>query len=606
MKQKLQTPYYSRLTRMSFLLFTIFVLTFCSISCLVAWNSKRADFLRPYDQTLDMLKTAYEAKQRNMYQLIMPLIASDQLSVMGDFFSDKSDGSLSDYYFMQKMLAQLRNAARHDEDISAIYLYKPCNRSFYRYSVSKDVFGKISSSDAFCGDYLSAQDVRMTTGTLGIPYRLSGSKTTLAESLYAIGSRALMLTAGGSEKPGIFFCYNADAFKSILESRSLSDGARFYLFTTDGHIIFDSRSEYAENSYTELPNMGNLVSDSATVTVSSERCIKSVYTDSSRGYSALYYIPEKTVWRQIMQTEVLLLLCAAFCIVVIALLLFASGRAFSLRMSMLTKGMAKVGGNDLNYRLPVRKENDEFSFISTRFNDMCAQLQKEVKKTYLSNIRRQKAEFYAMQTSINPHFLYNTLEIFRQKLHERGDPQMEEMLLLLSRLFHYQTHGYNYVMLADELENLQTYLDFFTIWYGDRFSYEVDIPDELLIYGIPKYTLQPIVENFFLHGLRPGDANQIMLTAKKEREDILIEVRDNGLGISPEKLKELWNLLYHETDAYHHLGLVNVHERVLVTFGEGHGLTVDSPGVNLGTTVRIRMRAMSVENLRRQVEESEQ
>ena len=604
MKRRLQTPYYSGLARISFWLFTIFVLIFCGVSCLVLWYSKREEFLRPYNQTLDMLENAYEGKQKQLSQLILPLLDSDQLGAMGDFFDDANDVKLSDYDFTRKMLTQLKYVSRQDSDISMIYLYKERNHSFYSYSVASGSFKKASSSEAFCKDYLSSDDVRMLTGTQRII--IGNAKTPLEENLYAIGSRMLLLGTG-NKKPGVIFCYNADAFRKVLQSRSLSEEARFYIIAANGNVIFDSDSQYENNSYVPLPDKDNILSDSAEITVGNSRCIKSIYMDSALGYSALYYIPEKCIWNQIIQTEALLLTGATLCIIVIALLLLSSEKSFSSRMSKLCEGMTKVGGNDLNYRLPMSRDRDEFSFITQRFNNMCDQLQKEIDKTFRSNLRRQKAEFYALQTSINPHFLYNSLEMFRQKLHERGDPQMKEMLLLLSRLFQYQTHGHNYVMLAEEMENLQIYLDFFTIWREDCFSCEINMPDELLPYGIPKYTFQPIFENFFLHGLRPGNMNQIILSAKKESDDILIEIQDNGAGISAEKLEEIQNLLRHETDTDNHLylGLANVHERIRITFGKGYGLTIDSPGPDRGTTIGIRMRAESVENLRRREETSE-
>ncbi len=267
-------------------------------------------------------------------------------------------------------------------------------------------------------------------------------------------------------------------------------------------------------------------------------------------------------------------------------------------MNQLIQGMMLIGKNNLQYRLPQSKKNDEFAFVSNKFNDMCCQLEEEINNTYLSKIRQQEAEFYAMQTSINPHFLYNAFEVFRQRLHAHGDPKMEQMLLLLSRLFQYQTHGSNYVMLGEELEILQTYLDFFTLWYEERFSCNIQVPDELLACGIPKYTLQPIMENFFLHGLRPGNDNQITLKAVKEKHDVILEFSDNGAGIEPKQLQELKDRLSYKTDLSGHLGLINVHERIMITFGPKYGLTINSPGRNQGTTIQVLMREESLSSLK--------
>ena len=318
MKQQVQTPFYWKLMKLSFLIFLVIVVVFCCLTSSIVWKSQKTDFLQNYEQTLDELVSTYDEKHNDFYRILMPLLYSDQLNVMEDFFSDDQDDLLHDYSFIQKMLTQLNNVAIRDGSILAIYFYKPVNDSYYRYLVSTKTFTKVSDEEAFCKDYAEQARVRITLGTRSIPYKISNPSTDSILNLYAIGSSSLMVSVRG-EKPGVIFCYDSRELNQIVQKRLLSDQVRYYITTESGQVIFDSQEEYKKDSYVMFSNMQDILSDSQSVTINGEHCIKSVYQNSQRGYYAFYYLPEKIVWRQIITTEALLLTCALFCVMSIAL-----------------------------------------------------------------------------------------------------------------------------------------------------------------------------------------------------------------------------------------------------------------------------------------------
>ena len=133
---------------------------------------------------------------------------------------------------------------------------------------------------------------------------------------------------------------------------------------------------------------------------------------------------------------------------------------------------------------------------------MCDDLQRNVEKAYLYEIAQRKAELYAMQTSINPHFLYNALEQIRVQILKSNSAAASHMLLLLSKMYRNQTRRNLYITIAEECSQSENLINFYMYRYGD-FEYEFNIHSSIKIYGIPKNTLQPLIENYFVHGFIP-------------------------------------------------------------------------------------------------------
>ncbi|GHT94727.1 hypothetical protein FACS1894141_1940 [Spirochaetia bacterium] len=261
--------------------------------------------------------------------------------------------------------------------------------------------------------------------------------------------------------------------------------------------------------------------------------------------------------------------------------------------------MEQIGLHNLRYRLANDSRNDEFSMIVQCFNQMCDDLQETVEKVYMQQIKQKSAAFHALQVSVNPHFLYNTLEAIRGKLEDEGQNGSAEMIVMLARYFEYQIKGDTFVTVQEELEKLNLYAAFFSLRFEDRFDFRVDTEDTLLPYGAPKCTLQPILENYFIHGLKSGGDNTIRVNGRLEQGMIIITYRDNGRGIKAERLLELnegmKNTIYDENS----LGLINVHQRIVIAFGEGCGVTIDSLE-GIGTTITVRFWARTMEELKKQ------
>jgi two-component system sensor histidine kinase YesM len=219
--------------------------------------------------------------------------------------------------------------------------------------------------------------------------------------------------------------------------------------------------------------------------------------------------------------------------------------------------------------------------------------QQQLSDQYRREIEARQTEVAALQSQINPHFLYNTLEAIRGKALLEGAQETSDMVEALSRLFRYSISlPGQFVTLEQELENLGDYMKIQEYRFGKKISFQKDIEanDALLSYELPKLTLQPIVENAIFHGLeRKLGAGLIQLTIFTTQCHLIIRVSDDGVGMSDETLQRVQSRLSGgapRPGSSKSIALSNVNERIRLRFGREYGLSVSST-LYVGTDVEL-------------------
>lgn len=203
----------------------------------------------------------------------------------------------------------------------------------------------------------------------------------------------------------------------------------------------------------------------------------------------------------------------------------------------------------------------------------------------------RKAEFDLLQAQINPHFLYNTLDAIVWSAEAGNQKQVVNMVGCLSDFFRLSlNNGREIVSIGDELSHVRSYLVIQQIRYQDILKYEVEVPEELFKYEIPKITIQPIIENAIYHGIKnKRGGGKITVNGEESGDNVIISISDDGIGMDPDKLLEVKNALTGnspKTDVVY--GLYNVNERIKLNFGEEFGLNIES-AFGAGTTVTIKL-----------------
>lgn len=196
----------------------------------------------------------------------------------------------------------------------------------------------------------------------------------------------------------------------------------------------------------------------------------------------------------------------------------------------------------------------------------------------------------ALQMQINPHFLFNTLEAIKINILLGETAEAAEMIRILAGIFRWNVKsGESIVTLEEELIYAKSYLDLQKIRLKDRLETVYEISDEVKNVKVIKLILQPIIENAVAHGIEEiAQKGQIAITAEKQGDVVIIHVKDNGLGMSAEKLESIRSEIYSkiEPDSSYKIGLRNVNERIKIYFGQQYGIKINSsPGQ--GTDVSI-------------------
>lgn len=218
---------------------------------------------------------------------------------------------------------------------------------------------------------------------------------------------------------------------------------------------------------------------------------------------------------------------------------------------------------------------------------------KLIKEVSDINERERKAQIRALQSQINPHFLYNTLDTIQWKALDYKAYDIADMIQKLSRIFRISlSNGREFIPLENEIEHVKNYLDIQKIRYNEKIDYEIDISNDVVNVVVPKLIIQPLVENSIYHGIKPSDKNgTIKIDVKSEGTMIKITVSDNGVGMNDGDLENL----KHDLDAHKesdHYGLYNVNEKLFLTYGNDYTMRLKNKN---GFTVEILIPDRSLE-----------
>ena len=307
-------------------------------------------------------------------------------------------------------------------------------------------------------------------------------------------------------------------------------------------------------------------------------------------------IPNGPLQRQIPYLSDSLVISLLAILVLGLLLAFLLHRMITPPITALQNRITKISSGDFSFD-PAIEWNNELGDIGRGINSMSASVTALMDHRLEDEKQKQDLEYRMLQNQINPHFIYNTLNSIKWMATIQHAPGIAEMVTALSRLLKsVSKSNERLVPLYEEFALLNDYFTIQQYRYGGTITLDVSyIEDEKLNHSclIPRFTLQPLVENAIFHGIEPkGSAGEVTLRVERDTTngDVLIRLTDDGIGMTAEQAaKALQEPGPEEAAAkYRHVGMWNVHKRLQYSFGEAYGLSIESePGV--GTTVMVRL-----------------
>ncbi|MDE7323665.1 MAG: histidine kinase [Lachnospiraceae bacterium] len=256
--------------------------------------------------------------------------------------------------------------------------------------------------------------------------------------------------------------------------------------------------------------------------------------------------------------------------------------------------MEQVGTGNFDIVLPVRS-SDEIGVLAGRFNQMSEALKQHINQSYVAQIRQNEAELTALKSQIYPHFLYNTLEVIRMTALDDSEKRVPEMIEALSQQIHYLIGPMqDMVPLEKEIDIVRKYVYLLNCRISGKIQLNMNV-QSVSCMTVPKLILQPVVENAYVHGIKPKKGSGcIMIEAYVEDKVLHINVMDNGVGMDEEAVGRLYGIMNGTNpgikSAYNwqSIGLKNVNDRIKYLYGETYGIEITST-VGIGTNVHIIM-----------------
>jgi len=391
---------------------------------------------------------------------------------------------------------------------------------------------------------------------------------------------------------------DADAIASALRNASLGPGSNVVIQAADGVEIIRTNPVQSDMDRIPLGWPGPLKPGEVLLTEQKEAMITAAGIDMA-DWTVIGITPKRDLQLELRETQRFLLSVVIVLVFAATLLATFVSRSFSSPFKRLIQQMKQVELG--NFKGQVRVQSyQELNVLVSSFNRMVNQMDELIERIKLASISEKNAQLQALQSQVNPHFLFNTLDMIYWMLDERENDRLGKVILALSQIFRYgsEWEEASRAPLRRELEQLRHYLTIIQTRLGGRVHTEFAIEDRWLELEVPKMFLQPIVENAVKYGLEPLDRPGLLRISSQERDGNLeIIVEDNGVGMEETALEHISRTLEEsgssrrELESGEHggtgrrgIGLQNVHLRIRLMFGENYGIGIASR-LNEGTKV---------------------
>jgi len=373
---------------------------------------------------------------------------------------------------------------------------------------------------------------------------------------------------------------------NLITATDLGDGGHISIYDKNYNIVYTSLSE---------------INDSETEAVK-ELVLGTEQVKLNYDYILFMSTISSTSWRVAIFTNnsglnitlrnfIFTISIIAFAIILLfVLVMWFVGNSITRPIRTLQQEMIKV--QNFNYVASANSQIEHGSLevrdLQNSFNQMMGRI-KELMNTVLEEQDEQrKSELKALQNQINPHFLYNTFDSVIYMIDKGENDKAEQMIVALSKFFRISvSKGHNIIPLKSELEHAKYYLMIQKLRFGDTFEYKFNVSQKLFQYFVIKLILQPIIENAIGHGLKDSSVEKNIITVNGflDGDLIKLEVIDNGYGILPEKVKEIYDS-FNDKNIHNGVGLKNVYERIRIYYGEKADIKIESE-LDVGTKITI-------------------
>lgn len=388
---------------------------------------------------------------------------------------------------------------------------------------------------------------------------------------------------------------SAKYFQDIMKNANITSEGLVYLMSENGRMITSSNSSILQ----KMQKKGILLNYGAELFMEKKKEGQKEYYITRQNvdgasWQMILIIPENEYEDQYRFLWLSAALMLGSMIAVIVLMSYLLSGYYVGRLKKLNVEMTGLESGNLNANLPITTEEDEIEEIYHNFNGMVQEVQRLMQEHYQLGKEVKMAEVRALQAQINPHFLYNTLDLINWISMDYGAEEIGTLTWNLARFYRLSlNHGKSLISIGEEVEHVEVYVNIENYHFDNAISLEVDVPEELKSYACLNIILQPFVENAIVHGIaeKPDiESCEIRICARREEQDIVFSVQDDGPGVDVKEMQK--ETRQDIRTAQHGYGVRNINFRLKLCFGEKYGVTYLES--EKGTHVEIKIPVMTM------------
>lgn len=450
------------------------------------------------------------------------------------------------------------------------------------YHIAKQEEGRLHWVPTY--DYADMFDIAYIKD-LNIDYRFMFSVVEMFSSSIYDGSDYVGFDSD-TEKPILIINYKEDFFQKVFNGSIPIEGSNYYVITKEGQIVShqDQSKITRVMSAQWLDDMKRKGSGTDIIAIDGEKMLICYDTSRVTEWISVAMVPLDRLLDQVLPALRLNTFFTALVVIIISIILsYLITDRITSPIKILTQATKKVGEGNFGERIKEVGSSEFKEFIHT-FNSMNEKIQKLITENYEIRIRETEAEITALNLQLDPHFMYNALNLISLVSIKNKQDEISEMIISLSNMLKYTVKNKkDIVPFKKDMEYLKGYINIMSKRFEGKFKVEFNVEEELYLYSVPKFFMQPFVENSIVHGFDSVKSGGVLkISGWIDNNTRCFAVEDNGKGMDEQRILEIF------LPDSSSVGIKNVDKRIKILYGEEFGVKIQSV-LNKGTRVEIKL-----------------
>ncbi|MDF2988941.1 MAG: histidine kinase internal region [Eubacterium sp.] len=570
--------------RKPFIVYTLSLLLVCTIVCTVLFQLILNSHLEQIKQeTLKEFEDAQDSIGFNIQKIdsyFLSLYSEQNRPVLQDFM--RFFGNDAETY----MLKRIEEVSAEDTGNSFIEDIKNFVRS-NQYSISRILFLTSKNSNVIYYE---------TNGVAQVKFRIA-NQAAIVNNIAEGYNYTKKISQPGDMSVTLGEVSFLIRAQSIFENLNKNSIVHVAVMSKDGELFFNADEKLKgqfRQIYNSEKNSGKLGSGFFS------EIHYNVYTSELYGYKMVSMVKNSDIIFQNQSMFLFVLFGILFIFVSITLLIAMRMSYDAKYLSLITRAIDKAKSGKF-ITIDIKSRKDEYGIIAGKLNDMSEQLDEHIQKEYILKLKQKEAEMKTLQQQINPHFLYNTLEVIRSHALVNNDESVAEVVFNLGGMLRDVVKNKDVITIDSELAMLTKYLKIMEFKFRGTFYYQIDVNQEIRAMETVKFWMQPLVENFFVHGFdRNCDYNLLLISGKIVDDQAVFEIINNGEKIEEARLETINSWLSSEAKENvdnTSIGLKNVYTRLSFFYGDGLKMKLsnnEEAGISISISISIKKEDANV------------